>query len=625
MACMWSEVLPWLQPTSVLLVLAASVYLWVSGRLPADVTALLAMVALLVTGVLTPEETFAGFSHPATLSVAAMLVLSAGLERTGAIAFLARRVLGPLGGSEGLLTFVLMLVTGTMSAFVNNTACVAVFLPVVREVSRRTKARASKLYMPMAHAATLGGLCTLMGTSTNVVAHEFARANGLPGFGMFEVGLVGLPMALAGMAYVFLVGRWFLPSGGESTPKTPPRSGEYQAEVVVQPGSTWVGKRMRAQDFARDYEVELLGLSRDGSELRLLGEEERFSAGDRLRVRGPLERVLALEHAPGLELRRPNPKGAPASELAPATASVQGPDSQASGPQAAAPAHEIRELMVLPRSWLIGSTLASLGFARRFGSVVLAVHRPNELLHGTPASHVIHAGDVLVVEGPAEVLDTLSAERSLYYIGRPNVPADRVHKVWIALLVMVAVVAVVALGWAEIVVAATTGAAVLMLTGCLQPREAYKAIDLELVFLLAGSLALGRALDETGVTSAFGQALATAGGGFGPHAVMAGFLISSVLISEFMSNSGTVLLLGPVALSTSAQLGLNPMALLAAIMFGSSAAFAMPIGYQTSLMILRPGGYRVKDFVRMGLALDLFIVVIGLWLIPRYWPLTVGS
>ena len=634
----------WVPAAITLLILAAAVYSWVRERLPADLTSLLAMVALLLTGVLGPEEAFAGFSHPATLSVAAMLVLSAGLERTGAVAFIARRLLAPLGRSELALTAVLMIVVASISAFMNNTALVAVFIPVVLEVCRRSKARPGKLLMPMAHAATFGGMCTLMGTSTNVVGHEFAVEQGLGGFGMFEFAQVGLPMALAGTAYVLLVGRWFLPAGPDEPSGGTLREGDYQAEVVVLEGSSWVGRKARPELIRRDHDVELLELAR-GSGMRPLSLPwPRFRAGDRLHVRGPLERVLALENIRGLELHRPAVGPGPGEASADAAAPAAEPAAVTLGPaqpiepsdaakappaegpveprkDASAPPLEKREVIVLPRSWLVGRTLETMRFAARFGAVVLALHRPGGLLHGPSETVPIRAGDVLVIEGAREVLDSLVRARGLLVIGAPKAPEERPHKVWIALLVIAGVVAAVAVGLAPVVVAATAGCAVLVLTGCLQPREAYQAIDLSLVFLLAGALALGQALEQTGVTLAIGEFMGAVGGHLGPYAVLGGFFLVSMIVSECMSNSGTVLLLGPVAMTTAEHAGLNPMGLLAAIVFGASAAFAMPIGYQTSLMILGPGGYRVRDFVRIGIALDLILAAVAVYLIPRHWPL----
>jgi di/tricarboxylate transporter len=233
----------------------------------------------------------------------------------------------------------------------------------------------------------------------------------------------------------------------------------------------------------------------------------------------------------------------------------------------------------------------------------------------------LQAGDVLVIEGTPEALQNLADTRGFLVIGAPAQNKQHPRLLLITMTVLVGVVGAVTLGLLPIVTAAVAGCAVLMLTGCLPPREAYRAIDLSLVFLLAGTLALGVALEKTGITNVLANALAALTGLTGPYVVMACFFLVAVVISELMSNSGTVALLGPVALSSAAQMGINPMALLVAVALGASASFALPMGYQTSLMIYGPGGYRFKDFVRMGLALDLLLAVLTLWLIPRFWPL----
>jgi di/tricarboxylate transporter len=234
----------------------------------------------------------------------------------------------------------------------------------------------------------------------------------------------------------------------------------------------------------------------------------------------------------------------------------------------------------------------------------------------------LRAGDVLVVEGDRESLKALDEAPGFLVIGTPDISVPRAGKLIITLLTLIAVVTLVSFGVIPIVTAGIAGCAVLMLTGCLRPREAYQAIDLSIVFLLAGSLALGAALEKVGLTTALANLLAQAHGVASPFVVMAGFFVVAVVVSEFMSNSGTVPLLAPIAISIAAKLGLNPMALIVAITFGSSAAFAMPIGYQTSLMIYGPGGYRFKDFIRMGIVLDALVAMLALWLIPKFWPLT---
>jgi di/tricarboxylate transporter len=608
-----------------LIILAAAIYGFVSEKLAPDVTALLALLALLLTGVLTPADAFSGFSHPATVSVAAVLVLSAGIERTGALTFIARRLLAPFGGSELIFTATMMVVIGLLSAFINNTAAVAIFIPVVTEVCRRTGLSPGRVLMPMAHAATFGGMCTLIGTSTNLVAHELARKQGLPGFSMFELGQVGLPMLLVGFAYILYVGRWFLPRNRAVEPETLEQITPYLSELVVLDGSPWIGREVRAEHLHRDFDVELIGLVREGKAVSLGEPGPRYAAGDALQVRGPLERVLRLAAREGLELHRPESRRgetAPISNtLSPATAAagLTPSDADAATPPASRRL-PLAEVVVLTTSGLIGQTLKGARFAERYGAIVLALRRHGDV-RDRPSTMRLRAGDVLVVEGKSEALKALAETPGFLVISTPAHPEERPGTLIITLFTLIAVITVVSLGWLPIVTAATAGCAVLMLTGCLRPREAYQAIDLSIVFLLAGSLALGTALEKTGITAMLAKGLAGLTGITGPLVVMIGFFVVSVLISELMSNSGTVALLGPVAISSAMQMNINPMSLLAAVTFGASAAFALPIGYQTSLMIYGPGGYRFKDYMLMGIPLDLLLALLALWLIPRFWPL----
>ena len=597
-----------------LLIVAAAMYGFVSERLAPDVTSLLALLALLLTGVLTPYEAFSGFSHPATISVAAVLVLSAGVERTGALTFIARRLLTPIGKSETILTVVIMLIISALSAFVNNTAAVAVFIPVVIEVCRRTSASPSKVLMPMSHAATFGGMCTLIGTSTNLVAHEFALSHGLPGFSMFELGKVGFPMLLAGFAYMLLVGQRFLPrtQPGEVLAM---QSGEsYHAELIVEAESSWVGREANVENFSRDFDVDLIGVLRGGQALPLEDLFLTLAPYDSLLVRGPLDQVLKLTGKDGLELHRP--RNVTREDT------LRGNNEKPTAEPPSRSEFQLAEVVVLTTSGLVGRTLKGARFAERYDAVVLALRRRGEV-NDRPSITPLLAGDMLVVEGRRDALRALAETKGFLVVGRPAHPEQRPGKLAITLATLVAVVILVSLGILPIVTAATAGCAVLILTGCLRPSEVYRAIDLSLVFILAGSLALGVALDKAGVTTVLADWLAQHATRAGPYLVMAGFFFLAVLISELMSNSGTVALLGPITISVAAKLGINPMALLAAITFGSSAAFAMPIGYQTSLMIYGPGGYRFRDFILVGIPLDLILALLALLLIPVFWPLGV--
>ncbi len=601
-----------------LLILAAAMYGFVSEKLAPDVTALLALLALLLTGVLTPYEAFSGFSHPATISVAAVLVLSAGVERTGALTYIARRLLTPMGNSELTLTVVIMVIISSLSAFVNNTAAVAVFIPVVMEVCRRTAASPSRVLMPMSHAATFGGMCTLIGTSTNLVAHEFARSYGLRGFSMFELGKVGLPMLFAGFAYILFVGRKFLPRTQAGDVLAMQLGERYLAELIIEPESPWIGKEVNGEHFERDFDVDLIGVLRAGQALPLGDPSIVFAPYDSVLVRGPLEHVLRLTSQDGLDLHRPetiygetDPNEHEAEEPA-----VEKPEEKKEGDMRP----QLAEVVVLTTSGLVGQTLKAARFAERFDAIVLGLRRRGEV-NERPSITPLHAGDMLLVEGKRDALRALAETRGFLVVGTPAHPEQRPGKLLITIATLIAVVLVVSFGFLPIVTAATAGCAVLMLTGCLRPSEAYRAIDLSLVFILAGSLALGAALNKTGITTVLADWLAGVSATTGPYFILAGFFVLAVVVSELMSNSGTVALLGPITISVAAKMGINPMSLLAAITFGASAAFAMPIGYQTSLMIYGPGGYRFKDFLMMGIPLDLILALIALLLIPYFWPL----
>ncbi|MEQ1603412.1 MAG: SLC13 family permease [Pyrinomonadaceae bacterium] len=590
-----------------LLILFASIYSFVRERISPDLTALLAVLALLLTGVLTPLEAFAGFSHPATVSVAAVLVLSAGIEKTGALSAIARRLLLPLGHSEILLTGVIMVAIGLFSAFINNTAAVAVFIPVVLEICRRAKVSAGRVLMPMSHAATIGGMCTLIGTSTNLVAHEYARSQGLPGFSMFELGKVGIPMVIVAYLYMLFVGRLFLPKGDsvDSTDSSP-QTEKYLSELVIADESPWIGRQIDKKAFERDFDLELLGVLRNGGSLDIQEEGISYLGGDSLLVRGSLEHILKFISQKGLAIHKPDDRNEEVEIFSTADRVVDMDPLK------------LAEVVVLTPSGLVGRTLSESRFAETYDTFVVALRRRGEA-EGRPTTIPLHAGDILVVEGTSDALEALAERKGFLVIGDVKRPKEQPGKILITLITLIGVILSVSLGVVPIVTAAVAGCAILILTSSLKLREAYRAIDMSIVFLLAGSLALGAALEKTGITTVIANGLTSLGGDVHPIVMIAAFLFAAIIISEFMSNSGTVPLLAPIALAVAAKTGIPPMALIAAVTFGSTAAFAMPIGYQTSLMIYGVGGYRVKDFVRMGIVLDILLALLALLLIPLFW------
>jgi len=606
-----------LKIAATLIILFAAIYSFVKEKIPADLTALIAVLGLLLTGVLTPAEAFAGFSHPATIAVAAVLILSAAIEKTGALSFLARRVLLPLGHSELLLTAAVMVTIGILSAFVNNTAAVAVFIPIVLDVCRRARISPGRVLMPMSHAATIGGMCTLVGTSTNLVAHEYAVAQGLPGFSMFELGKVGLPMVVIGFAYMLLVGRLFLPKNESTELMATDNSDSYLSEFIVTEDSRWIGRKIDPGELAQTFDIELTDVIRSETSLDLRDDDNRYVVSDSLRIRGTRDNIFKFWGIGGLVFHRPGGQVIADSEVG----ADEGDETDALPRPTFKDHGDLAEVVVLQASGLIGRTLKDARFAERYDTVVLALRRRGDP-RGRPSTTPLHAGDVLLVEGARDAIRALSDSQGFLVISDVPKPEQASGKVLITLLTLLGVITLVITAVTPIVTAAVAGCTVLVLTKCLRLRELYNAINLSIVFLLAGSLALGAALEKTGITTIIADAMSSLHGAASPFVIIAAFLIAAVIISEFLSNSGTVPLLAPIAISVAAKTGIEPMALIAAITFGATAAFAMPIGYQTSLMIYGVVGYRVKDFVRMGIVLDILLALLAPLLIPYFWQLT---
>jgi di/tricarboxylate transporter len=592
----------------VLATLVGAIYAFVREKFPPDVTALLVLLVLVISGVLTPAEGFGGFSHPATVSVAAVLVLSASLERTGVFSLLARRVLSRLGASELLFVAVLVLTVGGLSAFINNTAAVAIFLPIVLETCRRTGARPARFLIPLSFASMFGGMCTLIGTSTNIVVHEYARSVGLQGFGVFEFARVGLPLFALGGVYLLVVGRWLLPRG-EPLQAQPNQYGlgEYVVDVYVEPASSWVGTRADPERFLRDHDLELVGIWRADAPLRRTPPWPKLMAGDRLRVHGHLDEIMALMTKPGLH-------------LAPSGREVMAPLASWSG----MPGEEemvLAEVVLLPASPAVGHALETVRQRALYDAWILGMRRAGEQPRALPAGEMLRAGDALLLQLHSSQLQALTRDPAVLVTSATPKPASRTGRLALSLLTLAAVVGTAAVGLLPIVTAASAGCLLLMATRTLSPRQAYDSINWPIIFMLAGVLALGTAMEKTGLAGLMAQVLSLVGTRLDPRVALSLIFLLTLGMTELMSNSATAVLLVPVALRTAAQLGMPPEPFLMTVAIASSASFASPVGYQTNLMVYGPGGYRFTDFLRIGLPLDILFWIAATFLIPHFWPL----
>ncbi len=585
----------------VIAVLLAAVVLFVTEALRSDLVALVVLGVLLLSGVLTPAEGFAGFANPATITVAAMFVLSAGLERTGAVAVLGARLVSIGHRSPALALAVMMLGTALVSAFINNTAAVAVLLPSVLHLARETRTSPSKLLIPLSYASLFGGVCTLIGTSTTILVSALAEQAGERPIGMFEMAPLGLLFFVIGTAYMLTVGRRLLPDRGAAADLAEEFDiSEYVLEVRLGRDAPSVGRRLEDAPLVLEHDIDVLALTRGETSIDLPRPGTVLREGDVLRVRGDLEVLRRLEARRGVELR-------PRREWHDATL--------AEGDAA------LVEAVVAPSSVLEGRTLEEIGFRNRFGGTVLAIRHHDRLVHTGIADTPLEGGDALLVEVSTQRLPALRASREFVVVSEHGPLAPRPRRALRALAVVAGMVASAALGVVPIVVAAVGAAVLLVLLRCLTLEEAYGALEPRVIVLLGGILPLGTALERTGLASLAASALVESAGLLGPVAVIAVLYALTSGLTEVMSNNATAVLMVPLALGVAATLAVDPRPLLLAVAFGASASFMTPVGYQTNTLVYGPGAYRFADYLRVGTPLNLIFWALASLLIPVLWPL----
>lgn len=584
----------------VVLLTAGCVYVLVTEKMRVDLAAVFVSIALIATRVLTPEQGLGGFSNPAAVTVAAMFVLSAGLSRTGALNASTALLIKIARWMPWLAVLLTMVVTGVASAFINNTAVVAVLLPVVLEMGRAANLSPSRLLMPLSFASMFGGVCTLIGSSTNILVASIAEKNGLRPFTMFEPSPLGLIMAAAGMAYMFLVGIRLIEERRAGRDLTEVFDmGRYLTDVVLGPEARSVGTVAARSPLVKDLDVEILAVFRKGRRLAEQPEEIVLEAGDVLRLNCDASRIEKLQHRFGVSL---------ISHLGWRDYDLEGEDV------------ELVEAVVAPNSPLIGETLKSLQFKDAYGAKVLAIRHHGQLVQTKLDSMPLHAGDTLLLSVPLERLESVARNPAFVMITRKAMPRYRMDKALLAAVIIAGVVAVAALKIAPIVVSAMAGAALMVVTGCLKPEDVYQAVDWKVILMLAGLIPLGTAIETTGLAAMLSKFIVAVFGGLGPVVLLSALYLCTSLLTEIMSNSATAVLLTPIAISSAQAMGVDSRPFLVAVMFAASSSFMTPVGYQTNTLIFGPGAYKFKDFLRVGTPLNVIFWILAIIFIPKYWP-----
>mgnify|MGYP003305731662 FL=1 len=577
-----------------------AVVLFVTEKFSTDVVAVLVMVVLLVSGILTPAEGFNGFANPATVTVGAMFVISAGLFRAGAVNFLGRGLRRLARRSSTLMVLVMMLGVGSLSSFLNNTATVAIMIPVIMVVAQRVNTSPSKLLMPLAFASLLGGMCTVLGTSTNILASSMAETAGLEPLSMFEFSRLGIIFFAVGVIYMMTIGRKMIPEHRTSGDLT--RSfglGDYLTELQLSDKSPLVGESLESAPLLEEFDIEVLQIIR-GKDLLRPTPKTVLREHDLLRVKGDVSTINELK------------------ERAEASLGVQikWQDSDLESKDT-----KLVEAVVGPSSPLAGRSLVESNPRKNYGVSVLAIRHHGALKHGELQNIKLMSGDTLLIEVPNSRIPYLIQQRVFLVASKAGIPQFDLPKAAKGVAIVVSVITSAAMGWLSIASAAAAGALLIVLSKCISMEEAYAAIEWNVLFLLAGMLALSIAMEKTGTSAMLAGGIVDVFGAMGPRALVAAFFGATMLLTSVMSNQATVALLIPVAITTAYSIDANPRTFIFAVMFAASSSFMTPVGYQTNTMIYGPGQYTFNDFLRVGTPLSLIFWVLGTLLIPWFWPL----
>lgn len=580
---------------TVVVVFASFVREWLAP----DLTAMAALTVLLLTGIVEAGDLKDVFGSSAPLIVACMFILSAALERTGSIEALGQWFEGFAGKSELRILLMLMLIVAPLSAFVNNTPVVVVFMPIVLSLCRKHDLIASRFLIPLSYAAIVGGTCTIVGTSTNVLATGVAAKSGVH-FTMFEVAKLGIIFVVITFIYMATIGRRLLPDRVTLSTLFESEEGkEFLTQAIVSDDSPLAGKSLADTSLAKMREIRIIEVMRKGETVRTPLNEIVFESGDQLLFKSRVSGLVDLNETKGIEF---------ASQAELGLQNVRTDTAI------------LMEGIIGPQSTLVGKTLKKLNFRQRFGVIVLALHRRGVNLREQFQDVPLAFGDTLLVEGPPEQMNRLFGERDFVNLSKPAQRSFRRSKAPIAIAALVLFVILAAFGVLPVAPLAVAAVLVTLLTRCIDPQEAYSSVDWRVIFLIFGMLGVGKAMENTGSAEVVANFVSQTAGNAGPWIVLAAFYLMAALMTEIMSNNAVALLMTGIAIQTAFSLGVDPKPFVAAIMFGSSASFITPIGYQTNTYVYGAGGYKFFDFTRTGTPLAVGLWIIASCLIPVFWP-----
>ncbi|MCV9387055.1 SLC13 family permease [Reichenbachiella ulvae] len=586
-------------------IIGVSLLLFISEKVRVDVVALLIMSALIATGILSPKEAILGFSNAATVTVLFMFMLSAALLNTGALNQLGVFFAKTFQRNHTLGLFTMMIFVAIVSAFINNTPVVALFIPIVVQTAKEINISPGKLLIPLSFASIFGGMCTLIGTSTNVLVDGIARQNGLEGFDMFTLAPAGGTLLVVGMLYMLIFGKKLLPNREAKGENNGYHLREYLMEIELFEEARSVGQKIVNAPLVKEYGMDILEVMRGKEVFSLPTGDFILKAGDVLKARCNVEKLKKLKDKLQIRLN---------------------PVLKISDHEFTSDETSLVELIITSNSRFEGKTMQEVNFRQRYRAIPLAIKHREDIIHERLMNTPLKAGDIVLVEIKNNRLNKLKEEENqqnqpfLLLTEHPNHPIN-----WknfsIVMACLAGVVLLSTFNILHVLGGTVIASAVLILTKCIPVKNIYDVIDWKVVFLLAGALSLGIAMEKTGLSNMIADRVIGIVGPFGPIAIISSLFLLTMLLTEVMSNNASAALLAPIAIATAHQLDVNAMPFLVAITLGASASFMTPVGYQTNTMIYGAGGYRFRDFTKVGLGLGILFWLVATLVIPFFYEI----
>ncbi len=586
-------------------ILAIGFILFVTETFTLDVTALVLLSILFLLGYLSPLEAVSGFSNPAVITIAFLFVLSHALQKTGVLEYLVVRINRLASKSQALGTAVYLIAIGVISAFVNNTAVVAIFMPVTIRLAHTYQVSPSKMLIPLSYAAILGGTLTLVGTSTNLLVNSIYSASGnVEPLGMFEFTKYGVILMSLGLIYILFFAPKLLPSRTITSSLTKSyHLGGYLTEMKIIEGSPLLGKTCLERGINYNYDVMVLDILREKQLITKNIRRTPLKVGDILFVRGTLKNFLRMKEVEKIALLT---------------------DEKLTQSELEQEDNVIVECLLTDQSDLVGRSLMSSNFRQRFGAFILAIRREGDIFRKKIAHVILQAYDTLLVYGPTKNIESLSNKGNFIVLGKIEAELRKQRFWWMSIFIILGAVVLAALGIIPIMKGALIGVALLLALKVITPQESYQSIHWQVIVLIAALIPVGIVIQTTGTAEWIGEIISDIARMSSPewhaHILLALIYLITVILTEISSNAATAIIMTPIALAVSEQMGFDSRPFIFAVAFAASASFITPVGYQTNLMVYGPGGYKFSDFIRVGFPLAILFWVSAIILLPMIWP-----